>query len=134
MKYANIILNNQMAMEDLICKEDMRATSLILAIVGVPSNDPKKRVFFEDVDSCTRFTSIYLALAGLDCAGLSLDNVTEVMDYLKTNPKACRSSGIRDIHFEECEDDGYAKYPQFHSISKSKRKSSEYEQLSFLIG
>ena len=29
MKYANIILNNQMAMEDLICKEDMRATSLI---------------------------------------------------------------------------------------------------------
>lgn len=110
----NMIMGSGM---DEFASEENSSLAMILATVGIPTNDPETRIFFSDIDSCRQFANLYkvLFLQG----NLNQENINRLVDAVQSGKTS--GYGIVPMNLEVEVDTEYAGYPQF--IRQSSRKT-----------
>ena len=109
----NMIMGSRM---DDFAVEESSSLAMILATVGIPTNDPKKRIFFSDIDSCKQFANLFKLL--FMQGNLNQENVNKLIEAIQSGETS--GYGIVSMHLEVEVDAEYACYPQF--IRQSSRE------------
>lgn len=110
----NMIMGSRM---DDFASEESSSLAMILATVGVPTNDPETRIFFSDIDSCRQFASLFKLL--FMQGNLNQENINRLIDAIQSGKTS--GYGIVPMNLEVEVDTEYVGYPQF--IRQSSRKA-----------
>lgn len=118
------------SMDDIIDMSNIFTTAMALQLVGLPTDCPSERIFFEDAESAVTFARIYTALANTG-TGISKSTVEKVIKYLETEDY--RSILHKEIRFSKENDAGYALWPQYNIKGNVRKKEAMQMSLFDLI-